>query len=275
MKLYKIAWSLRRLYVPVNPTSLVLEVGSGGNPYFRSNILLDPYLVSGERHWAPLITDRPFVLGFVEKLPFKDKQFDFVIASHVLEHSSDPSKFLMELERVSKAGYIEVPDAFMERINPYFDHRSEITLRNGKLIIKKKDRWEIDPDLVELYSHRVKNILTAKTMKNHPFQFHVRYYWNEKINFEILNPEVNSNWNKNDVLPFNVQLNFKEFLYKYILIIIRFLFSQKKRNNNISIFNLIVCPTCHNKLEGTEKLYCSKCNCNYEILNGIPNFTLI
>lgn len=30
----------------------------------------------------------------------------------------------------AKAGYIEVPDAFMERINP-LDHRLEITVRDG------------------------------------------------------------------------------------------------------------------------------------------------
>ena len=129
LKMYNFSWSFRRLYVPVKNSDLVLEVGSGGNPYFRSNILIDAYQETRERHWVPLIADRPTVLGFVENLPFKDNQFDFVIASHVLEHSHDPQKFLSELQRVSKAGYIEVPDAFMERINPYLDHRSEITVR--------------------------------------------------------------------------------------------------------------------------------------------------
>ena len=44
-----------------------------------------------------------------EKLPFKDKEFDFVIASHVVEHVEDISYFLSELSRVGKKGYIEVP----------------------------------------------------------------------------------------------------------------------------------------------------------------------
>ena len=44
-----------------------------------------------------------------KKLPFKDKEFDFVISSHVLEHVEDISYFLNELARVSKKGYIEVP----------------------------------------------------------------------------------------------------------------------------------------------------------------------
>ena len=117
------AWALRRFHTPVDKQALVLEVGAGGNPYPRANVLLDAYEATRERHWAPLVADRPTVLGFVEKLPFKDHAFDFVIAAHVLEHSTDPEKFLAELQRVAKAGYIEVPDAFMERINPYKDHR--------------------------------------------------------------------------------------------------------------------------------------------------------
>ena len=44
-----------------------------------------------------------------KKLPFKDKEFDFVIASHVIEHVEDFEFFLKELERISTKGYIELP----------------------------------------------------------------------------------------------------------------------------------------------------------------------
>lgn len=138
----RLAWACRRLYCPVPHSALVLEVGSGASPYFRANVLIDAYEETRERHWAPFITDRPSVLGMGEALPFRDKSFDFVIASHVLEHSADPENFLRELQRVAKAGYIETPDAFMERINPYWDHRSEVTVRNGVLEVRKKSRGE-------------------------------------------------------------------------------------------------------------------------------------
>ena len=39
-----------------------------------------------------------------EALTFRDKSFDFVIASHVLEYSADPENFLLELNRVAKVG---------------------------------------------------------------------------------------------------------------------------------------------------------------------------
>ena len=37
--LKKLRWSLRRLHCPVNSEALVLEVGAGGNPYPRANVL--------------------------------------------------------------------------------------------------------------------------------------------------------------------------------------------------------------------------------------------
>ena len=51
----RIAWALRRLHCPVDKAALVLEVGSGGNPYARANVLLDAYEETRERHWAPLV----------------------------------------------------------------------------------------------------------------------------------------------------------------------------------------------------------------------------
>lgn len=45
-----IAWALRRFHTPVAPSALVLEVGAGGNPYPRANVLLDAYEATRERH---------------------------------------------------------------------------------------------------------------------------------------------------------------------------------------------------------------------------------
>ena len=83
-------------------------------------------------------SDVKWFCGNAEKLPFKNECFDFVIASHVLEHSTNPTNFLSELQRVAKAGYIEVPDAFMERLTNYTCHRLEISEDDNGLVIKKK-----------------------------------------------------------------------------------------------------------------------------------------
>lgn len=275
--LKKIAWSLRRLYCPVSREALVLEIGAGGNPYFRSNVLVDAYESTGERHWVPLTMDRPTVLAFAENLPFKDKEFDYVIASHVLEHSIDPTRFLEEMQRVSKAGYIEVPDAFMERINPYPDHRLEITVRNERLVIRKKGAWRVDSELVDLYEHRAKHVVTKYTIPQYPFDFHVRYYWSDKIQYEVINPEVDIFFS--DIEQPNTRqlqkISFRASLQAWLLKAIRRLFSQHSRNKRIDLIKLLHCTNCRHAplLRSGEGLTCQKCGETYQMKNGIPDMT--
>jgi uncharacterized protein YbaR (Trm112 family) len=278
--LKSVAWSLRRLHCPVGKDALVLEVGSGGNPYFRSNVLLDAYEETRERHWSPLIKDRPLVFGFVENLPFKDKAFDFVIASHVLEHSKDPVKFIENLVRVSKSGYIEVPDAFMEIINPYKDHRLEITLRGNKLFIYIKSSSTPNPRLTEVYEDRIKKIITKETMKCHPFEFHVRLYWNNNIEYEILNPEQDIKWKPIDATAnrYTVKKSLLDFVKVNSLKFISRLFSQRKRNSRIDLFDLLACPSCldENLVRDSvsDVIKCKNCDKVFPINRGIPNMCI-
>jgi SAM-dependent methyltransferase len=263
-----LAWSLRRFHCPVPEEALVLEVGSGGNPYARANVLLDAYEDTQERHWARLVSDRPTVLGFVENLPFRDHAFDFVIASHVLEHSAHPDRFLMELQRVARAGYIEVPDAFMERINPYHDHRLEITVRDGRLVIRKKPAWRADAELVELYEQRAKRRVSRELIPVRPFDFHVRYYWSQRIDFEVRNPEVDASWNA----PMSAREPRASDPRSGLRRITRLLFSQNRRNRQIDLIPLLRCPSC----KGTEfdrletGLSCRGCGSRFPLVGGIP-----
>jgi len=266
-----VAWSLRRIHCPVPHDALVLEVGSGGNPYPRANVLLDAYEDTRERHWVPLKADRPIVLGFVEKLPFRDKAFDFVIASHVFEHSADPAAFLGELQRVAKAGYIEVPDAFFERLSPYHDHRLEITVRDGALVIRKKTSWMPDKEVVELLHHKAMQFVIGLIPK-HPFAFHVRYYWDDRIDFKVLNPEADAAW---PVVESSYQPPPPGLLARIrggILETLRGLLSQTARNKRIDLLSLLRCPSC-----GADRLSisasdvaCGECRAVYPLRNGIP-----
>jgi SAM-dependent methyltransferase len=268
-----LAWSLRRYHCPVPKNALVLEVGSGGNPYVRANVLLDAYEDTRERHWAPLVSDRPTVLGFVENLPFRDGAFDFVIASHVFEHSAHPEKFLNELQRVARAGYIEVPDAFMERINPYRDHRLEITVRDSCLIVRKKVSSQVDPDLIELYEARAKRPITQMLMPTRPFDFHVRYYWSEQIDFKVLNPEVNANWQAAVDTKYPPTAGKHASLRTWLRKFIRLVASQGRRNRDINLLHLLRCPVCcaTDLKPLPESLTCSTCNTNFLMTNGIPS----
>jgi SAM-dependent methyltransferase len=271
----KIKWATRRIYLKGIPReALVLEVGSGGNPYPRSNVLVDAYEDTRERHWEPLIHDRPTVISFVEDLPFKDKSFDYVVAAHVLEHSPYPEKFLTELQRVAKAGYIETPDAIMERLNPYKDHRLEITERFGELLIRKKSYWTTDSELVELYESKVKEIITKDVIPNNAEAFHVRFYWEDNINHKVLNPLVDCIWVPTD-LDSDAQKKKRDIVYhlrNLILIIIRKLFSQNKRNKNLDILSLLRCKYCHSdvwNIVTKSNIECMNCHSSIEIENNI------
>jgi uncharacterized protein YbaR (Trm112 family) len=271
-----LAWSLRRLHCPVDKRSLVLEVGSGGNPYFRSNVLLDAYQETRERHWATLVADRPTVLGFVENLPFKDKIFDYVIAAHVFEHSADPEKFISEIQRVGKAGYIEVPHAFMERVNPYMDHRLEIYTKDDELVIRKKSAWRQDSELVELYEQQAKNVISRISIPKNPFSFHVRYYWTDKIKYTILNPEVDARWAAPAVLNESSRLNQRNCGFRdTVLHAVRLLMSQNRRNRLIHLIELLRCPKCKTSeplIQTSEsEIICGACQGVFSVTSGVPN----
>jgi SAM-dependent methyltransferase len=89
----------------------VLDVGSGDNPHPRADVLLDRFLDrsihrSGQK---ARLDGRPLVVGDASALPFRDCSFDFVIASHVVEHVDRPEQVCGELMRVAHAGYVEAP----------------------------------------------------------------------------------------------------------------------------------------------------------------------
>lgn len=269
-----IAWSLRRLHCPVSTEALVLEVGSGGNPYARANVLLDAFEVTRQRHWVPLKADRPTVLGFVEHLPFRDKAFDFIIASHVLEHSADPAGFLGELQRVGRAGYIEVPDALMERLIPYSDHRLEITERDRKLVIRKKNGPVVDQELADLYGHRVSHLIGGRLIPQRPFEFHLRFYWVDRIDFMVLNPEVNAAWptKESEDLSVPPARSGIALIKERLLDGSRLLLSQRRRNRALSLLKLLRCPSCtaESLSSSVNTLTCPQCRVQYPIRNGIP-----
>ena len=123
--------------------------------------------------------DKTFIKLETEILPFKDKEFDFVIASHVLEHVKDIDIFIKELERVSSKGYIEVPTKLED--NLVFENKKdhiwhmEFDDINYELIISKKIQY-FEP------------ILTVSTIKKLSEIFKqslvLELYWENQIKYK-------------------------------------------------------------------------------------------
>lgn len=270
----RIAWSLRKVSLPLKRSDLVLDVGSGSSPHPAADVLLERYLDAKHRYSA-MVIDRPTVLADACKMPFRDKAFDFVIAFHVLEHVSDPASFLKELQRVGKAGYIETPNAIFERLVPYDVHLLEIMNINDRLLIHKKISARPDNFLneLELTKHSPK---WNRFFYGNPNLFHVRYFWKGEINFEVLNPDVSSNWFDEPATP---KLEEQQFVTSNqangirsagLAAIRKWHRLTKRKITDLS--ELLVCPECYGSLAiSDDAASCNECRVFYPLL-PVPDF---
>jgi SAM-dependent methyltransferase len=141
----------RRIVIPVDRASLVLDVGSGDKPHWRADVLLDRFPGDehgGQRSGASAVrVDRPLFDADAADMPFADKVFDYAICSHTLEHVERPDAVLAELTRVAKAGYIEVPEASSAKIVDFPSHLWWVTLDDGMLVFTAKSNAYFDADI--------------------------------------------------------------------------------------------------------------------------------
>ncbi|MGQ0811854.1 MAG: class I SAM-dependent methyltransferase [Nitrospiraceae bacterium] len=96
----------------------ILDIGAGHNPFqgVTHVVEIDPSH-GGERGGNQLVVPESakLIVGDVIALPFPSASFDYVYASHVLEHVLSPEAACGEIMRVGRAGYIETPSPFLEQ----------------------------------------------------------------------------------------------------------------------------------------------------------------
>jgi SAM-dependent methyltransferase len=118
-------------------TDRVLEIGPGATPYFRSDVFLElnyedeSNRIAQSGHVGILKTDKPIIYYDGGVFPFQDKEFDYVICSHVLEHVPDASFFLNEIQRVGKKGYLEYPTIYYDYMYNFPEHQLFILENKG------------------------------------------------------------------------------------------------------------------------------------------------
>jgi len=162
----------------LNPNWNILDIGCGygANKYAKT--------ICDVQDLSKYYPNKKFVKLIEKKLPFKDKEFDFVIASHVMEHVEDVEIFIKELERVSNKGYIELPTKLED--NLVFEN-------------KKDHLWHMDFDDVELKlliskkTQYFEPILSVSSIKklNEVFRksFILELFWENNIDYVINNVE--------------------------------------------------------------------------------------
>jgi SAM-dependent methyltransferase len=280
-KYNRVKWAFRKIFLPVHKDGLVLDVGSGGTPYPRSDVLLDRLTGSEHRCGDSMMLDRLAVFGDAQKMPFKDKSFDFIVASHILEHMAEPEKFITELQRVGKAGYIETPNAIFERLRPYNIHCLEVMSVDGILHIHKK-KQPVEDSYLGAIEFLDKDSKWGKLFFERLDMFHVRFFWDSEIKFQVHNPEVSCDWieNINDDSQVgegkNSYLNKDRGWRKFGLSILNrwYTFQRTQRLKNFDLKNILCCPECHDNLVSKEKtLHCQSCNVTYQY-DETPDFTM-
>ncbi len=168
-----------------NSSWKVLDIGCGYTANKNANTIADVQDLSN------FYKDKNFVIIKNDTLPFKDKEFDFVIASHVIEHVENFEFFIKELERISSKGYIELPTRFAD--NLIFENKNDHIWWfvyddiNNQLIASKKNQL-VEPFL---------NVSTGKIFeKSFRESFVLELMWNDKIDYKIDSSIKNKHFEK-------------------------------------------------------------------------------
>tara|TARA_B100001093_G_scaffold166505_1_gene159108 strand:+ start:617 stop:1228 length:612 start_codon:yes stop_codon:yes gene_type:complete len=162
-----------------NPNWKILDIGCGYTAHKNATVICDIQDLSS------FYKDRNFTKLTDKTLPFKDKEFDFVIASHVIEHVEEVDFFIKELERVSTKGYIELPTILED--NLVFENKKdhlwhmEFDDDNNQLVISKKIQF-LEP------------VLTVSSSKKFSKYFRqslvLELFWEKSIEFNIVEKNI-------------------------------------------------------------------------------------
>ena len=152
----------------------ILDIGCGYSANKHATVIADT------QNLTTFYKGKNFVTITEKNLPFKNKEFDFVISSHVIEHVEDFEFFLKELERISSKGYIELPSRLADNliIENKKDHIWWFLFDDiRKKIIASKKNQLIEPFMTVSLGKYFENIFRES--------FVLELFWEEKIDYEV------------------------------------------------------------------------------------------
>jgi SAM-dependent methyltransferase len=183
----------RRINLPVGDDALVLDVGSGDKPSWRADVLLDRYVgqeYAGQRSGTGAAkVSRPLFDADAAAMPFADGAFDYTICSNLLEHVPDPGAVIEELMRVSRAGYIEVPEAASAKIVDFPSHvwwcRLDRSTEPPTLTFEPKTgRWS-DPEIGGYFERTGLDREVAKVLDSRFEDRVVMLHWSGRVAYRV------------------------------------------------------------------------------------------
>jgi len=154
----------------------ILDIGCGYSANKNASVVADIQDLTN------FYEGKNFIKISEKKLPFKDKEFDFVITSHVIEHVEDFEFFVKELERISSKGYIELPTRLAD--NLVFENRNDhiwwfkYNDVSNQIIASKRNQL-IDPFITVSMGKLFEKVFRES--------FTLELAWEDKIDYKIDN----------------------------------------------------------------------------------------
>lgn len=254
---------------------LVIDIGSGDNPNIRADILCDLYPQSNQERSGRMdiwIDRRPFILCDIHKLPFKDKVFDYVLCTHVLEHVQDPEEASKELSRIGKGGMVETPSPLLESLYGWPFHQWRVSRKeDGTVLFERKA-----PGEQGLLPEPVKKSRTFERLTTEFFSdFHVRFEWKESFSVEVKG--------KGQDPAYPIPLAAREIAEKVLekitfrrkvkTLLIHFIRLWITRHTRATLLEIICCPFCRGELTKKEGGFvCDGCAQFFPEIDGILFF---
>ena len=152
----------------------ILDIGCGYRAHKNASVIADI------QDFSDFYKEKKFVKIEGKNLPFEDKEFDFVIASHVIEHIDNFEFFIKELERISSKGYIELPSRLGD--NLVFENKNDhiwwfcFDDVTNQLIASKKNQL-IDPFVTVSTAKLFEEIFRESLV--------IELAWDKKIDYKI------------------------------------------------------------------------------------------
>jgi len=184
-----------------NPNWKILDLGCGYTANKNATVVADVQDLSN------FYKDKKFIKIDEKKLPFKDKEFDFVITSHVIEHVDDLDFFIKEIERISNQGYIELPSKLGDNLvfenltdhTWWFDYDDE-----KQILLAEKKKQYIEPFITVSIAKKLEQLFRKDLI--------LELFWSNKIDI-VSTKDTSKNIE---------QIKFRTLIKKY--------FSKKFRN---------------------------------------------
>ena len=179
-----------------NSSWKILDLGCG----YRAN--KNATVISDIQDLSNFYQDKKFIKIHEKKLPFKDKECDFVIASHVIEHVEDLQFFIREIERISNNGYIELPTRLGD--NLVFENKNDhiwwfaFDDSNNQIIASKRNQI-VEPFLTVSIGKLFEEMFRESLV--------IELTWEDKIDYKIDNKIRNEDFKK---------ISFLKLIRKYL-----------------------------------------------------------